>query len=140
MDQLVSNWFRNVKSRSADSRPLWACVVDAFAIGRMSAIKLCEDFGHDPDREVPGLVVDGLCGACNVMFCADCEELMIIPEGHVVECEHCKEAALVEEDAVRLVKQLSVHATPEEVARRRKISQTRLMESFVTDLHSGSIK
>ena len=140
MERLISNWFRNVRSRSAGPMPLWACVTDAFAIGRTSAIALCEEFGHDPDREVPGLVVDGLCGACNVMFCAECEELTIIPEGHVGECEHCKEAELAKEAAVRLVKQLSVHATPEEVARRRKISQTRLMESFVTDLHSGSIK
>lgn len=90
-DVLIRNWFRNVKNTAYEARPLWAVVKDSFAIGKGSAHKLCISLGRNPDEEIPGLVVDGLCGVCRTFFCTECEELSHRGEGSGTECPICKE-------------------------------------------------
>lgn len=86
---LLPNWFRNVKHTHSEDYPLWAVVVEAFAIGSQSAHALCVRYGYDPDLKVPGLIQNNRCGSCGVYFCETCETHTYVPEGHACLCESC---------------------------------------------------
>lgn len=87
---LLSALFRSPPNQQASELPMWAVIKDLLHVGATRAHELCAEFGHDPDEKVAGLVVDGLCLVCDVMFCTRCEELTHVPEGHKPQCEHCE--------------------------------------------------
>lgn len=87
---LLSALFRSPPNQNAGELPMWAVIKDLLHVGRTRAHELCLEFGRDPDEEVAGLVENGLCSVCDVIFCERCEELTHVPEGHSPECEHCK--------------------------------------------------
>lgn len=86
----LSALFRSPPNQQASDLPMWAVIKDLLHVGSTRAHELCREFGHDPDEKVAGLVADGLCSVCDVMFCERCEELTHVPEGHKPKCEHCE--------------------------------------------------
>lgn len=87
---LLSALFRSPPNQQASDLPMWAVIKDLLHVGSTRAHELCREFGHDPDEKVAGLVANGLCSVCDVMFCESCEELTHVPEGHEPQCEHCE--------------------------------------------------
>jgi len=59
--ELVTNAIRNVKAPDNQTKPLWACVMNIFAIGSTLAWNLCVANGFDPDKEIIG---HDRCGCC----------------------------------------------------------------------------
>lgn len=111
LQRLLSALFRCPPNQQASELPMWAVIKGLLHVGKTRAHELCQEFGHDPDEEVAGLVVNGLCSVCDVMFCERCEELTHVPEGHKPECEHCepKESSGAEV-AAELAEQEELHA------------------------------
>jgi len=87
---LLSALFRSPPNPQAGTLPMWAVIKELLHVGRTRATELCLEFGCDPDQSVPGVINDGHCLACGVLFCERCEELTHVPDGHSPECEHCE--------------------------------------------------
>lgn len=93
---LLSAMFRSPPNQQAIELPMWAVIKDLLHVGKTRAHELCLEFGHNPDEKVAGLVEEGLCSVCNVMFCERCEELTHVPDGHSPDCEHCEPEAVAQ--------------------------------------------
>ena len=94
------------------------------------AHELCREFAQDPDRIIPGLVLDGWCRTCHVLYCDRCEELTYVPDGQGPECEHYGDD--LDDDAKEVLQHAqSGTASPSEVERRLRVSLARLANPVV---------
>jgi hypothetical protein len=57
---LVERAVRNARPRGPRAMPRWACIKEAFGLGRTYSADLCWQHGLDPDESIPGT----LCEEC----------------------------------------------------------------------------
>ena len=56
-NELVERAVRAARPHRTTDAPRWVAVMDTFAIGSESAMRLCRKFNFDPDEQVHGVPV-----------------------------------------------------------------------------------